>query len=178
MVEAPDRFRLGWGTKNLKWDILYMEKATAPHSTTLAWKIPRTEEPIRLQSMGSRRVRHDWASSLSLFTLMHWRRKWQPTPVFLPGESQGRGSLVCCRLWGRTSSSSLLKKTLLFILTSSSKIYQKFTSLISICQLWNWTRTKIYGYVPRPLHKKQWDEMFQKSELLSLSAEVKMILIW
>ena len=30
---------------------------------------------------------------------MHWRRKWQPTPVFLPGESQGRGSLVGCRLW-------------------------------------------------------------------------------
>ena len=38
------------------------------------------------------------------FTLMHWRRKWQPTPVFLPGESQGRGSLVGCRLWGRTES--------------------------------------------------------------------------
>ena len=42
--------------------------------------------------------------SLSLFTFMHWRRKWQPTPVFLPGESQGRGSLVGCRLWGRTES--------------------------------------------------------------------------
>ena len=36
------------------------------------------------------------------FTFMHWRRKWQPTPVFLPGESQGQGSLVGCRLWGRT----------------------------------------------------------------------------
>ena len=35
---------------------------------------------------------------------MHWRRKWQPTPVSLPGESQGRGSLVGCRLWGRTES--------------------------------------------------------------------------
>ena len=42
--------------------------------------------------------------SLSLFTFMHWRRKWQPTPVFLPGGSQGRGSLVGCRLWGRTES--------------------------------------------------------------------------
>ena len=41
-------------------------------------------------------------TSLSLFTFMHWRRKWQPTPVFLPGESQGRGSLVGCRLWGHT----------------------------------------------------------------------------
>ena len=59
------------------------------------------EEPGGLQSMGSRRVGHDWVTSLSLFTFMHWRRKWQPTPVFLPGESQRRGSLVGCRLWGR-----------------------------------------------------------------------------
>ena len=57
-----------------------------------------------LQSMGSLRVRHDWATSLYFFTFMHWRRKWQPTPVFLPGESQGWGSLVGCRLWGRTES--------------------------------------------------------------------------
>ena len=35
---------------------------------------------------------------------MHWRRKWQPTPVFLPGESQGQRSLMGCRLWGRTES--------------------------------------------------------------------------
>ena len=63
----------------------------APHSSTFAWKIPWTEEPGRLQSMGSLRVGHDWATSLSLFTFTHWRRKWQPTPVFLPGESQGRG---------------------------------------------------------------------------------------
>ena len=55
-----------------------------------------------LQSMGSLRVGYDWATSLSLFTFMRWRRKWQPTPVFLPGESQGRGSLVGCCLWGRT----------------------------------------------------------------------------
>ena len=76
----------------------------APHSSTLAWKIPWTEEPGRLQSMASLRVRHDRATSLSLFTFMHWRRKWQPTPVFLPGESQGQGSLVGCCLWGRTES--------------------------------------------------------------------------
>ena len=61
----------------------------ATHSSTLAWKIPWAEEPARLQSMGSLRVGHDWTTSLSLFTFMHWRRKWQPTPVFLPGESQG-----------------------------------------------------------------------------------------
>ena len=80
------------------------EKAVAPHSSTLAWKIPWTEEPGRLQSIRSRRVGHDWATSLSLFTFMHWRSKWQPTPVFLPGESQGRGSVVGCCLWGRTGS--------------------------------------------------------------------------
>ena len=74
----------------------------APHSSTLAWKIPWMEEPGRLHSM--LRVGHDWATSLSLFTFMHWRRKWQPTPVFLPGESQGRGSLVGFHLWGRTES--------------------------------------------------------------------------
>ena len=62
----------------------------AAHYSTLAWEIPWTEKPSRLQSMESWRVRHDWATSLSLFTFMHWRRKWQPTPVFLLGESQGR----------------------------------------------------------------------------------------
>ena len=72
------------------------EKAMAPHSSTFAQKIPWTEEPGRLQSMGS------LATSLSLFTFMHWRRKWQPIPVFLPGKSQGQGSLVGCRLWGHT----------------------------------------------------------------------------
>ena len=123
----------------------------APHSSTLAWKIPWTEEPGRLQSIELLRVGHTerlhfhlslsctgdgngnplqcsclenprdggawWAAvqgvtksrtqlttSLSLFTFMHWRRKRQPTPVFLPGESQGRESLVGCRLWGRTES--------------------------------------------------------------------------
>ena len=79
-------------------------KEMAPHSSTLAWRIPWTEEPGGLQSMGSLGVGPDWATSLSLFTFMHWRRKWQPTAVFLPGESQGRRSLVGCRLWGHTES--------------------------------------------------------------------------
>ena len=79
-----------------------MEKAMAPHSSPLAWKIPWMEEPGGLQSMGSLRVGHDWVTSLSLVTFMHWRRKWQPAPVFLPGESQGQRSLVGCCLWGCT----------------------------------------------------------------------------
>ena len=69
----------------------------ASHSSTLAWKIPWMVEPGRLQSMGS-------LTSLSLFPFTHCRRKWRPTPVFLPRESQGRGSLVGFRLWGRTES--------------------------------------------------------------------------
>ena len=80
------------------------EKAIAPHSNTLAWKIPWTEEPGGLQSMGSLRVGYNRVVSLSLFTFMHWRRKWQPTPVFLPWESQERESLVGCHLWGHTES--------------------------------------------------------------------------
>ena len=79
-----------------------LETAMATYSSTLAWKMPWMEEPTRLQSVGSLRVRHNWAISLSLFSFMHWRRKWQPTPVFLPGESQGQGTLVDYCLWGRT----------------------------------------------------------------------------
>ena len=81
----------------------------APHSSTLAWKIPWTEEPGRLQSMRSLRVGHDQVTSLSFFTFMHWRRKWQPTPVFLPGESQGRGSLWAA-VYGVTQSRTQLKR--------------------------------------------------------------------
>ena len=55
-----------------------VEKAMAPHSSTLAWRIPWMEEPDKLQSMGSQRVGHDWATSLSLFTFMHWRRNGNP----------------------------------------------------------------------------------------------------
>ena len=81
----------------------------APHSSTLAWKIPWTEEPGGLQSMGSIRVGHDWVASLSLFTFRHWRRKWQPTPVFLPGESQGRGSLWAA-VYGVAQSRTRLRR--------------------------------------------------------------------
>ena len=75
----------------------------APHSRTLAWKIPWTEEPGGLQSMGSLSQ-----ARLSDFTFtfhFHALEKEMATiPVFLPGEPQGRGSLVGCSLWGRTES--------------------------------------------------------------------------
>ena len=95
-----------------------MEKAMAPHSSTLAWKIPWTEEPGVLQSMGSLRVGHDWATSLSLFPFMHWRRKWQPTPVFLPGESQG-WETCWAAVYGVTQSRTRLKR---LSRSSSSKL--------------------------------------------------------
>ena len=45
-----------------------------------------------------------WPLENPFLTFMHWQRKWQPTPVLLPGEPQGQGSLVGCCLWGRTES--------------------------------------------------------------------------
>ena len=110
---SPPAFSLSQHQGLFKWvssshqvaKVLELSKEVlVPHSSTLAWKIPWMEEPEKLQSMGSLRFRHDWATSLSLFTFTHWRRKWQPTPVFLPGESQGRGIRVGCRLRGLTES--------------------------------------------------------------------------
>ena len=82
----------------------FLHRIFLPPLSTLAWKIPWAEEPGGLQSMGLLRVGQDWETSISLFIFLHWRRKWQLTPVFLPGESQGRWSLGGCRLWGHTES--------------------------------------------------------------------------
>ena len=107
------RFFTVWATRGTNYNyssfwkltnIIAVAKIMAPHSSPLAWKISWMEERGGLQSMGSLGVGHDWATSLSLFTFTHWRRKWQPAPVFLPGESQGRWSLMGCHLWGRTES--------------------------------------------------------------------------
>ena len=114
----------------------------APHSSTLAWQIPRMEEPGRLQSMGSLWVGHDWATSLWLFTFVHWRRQWQPTPVFLPGESQGQGSLVG-RVSGvaesdtteATQQQHLLYLPLLSFSNSNPSIRKQFLSPLSPFQV-------------------------------------------
>ena len=88
-----------------------MKKAMATHSSILAWKIPWTEEPGRLQFMGSRRVGHNWVTSLSFFQdttgsipgsgRFPWSRKREPTPVFLPGKFHEQRSLTGHSLWGR-----------------------------------------------------------------------------
>ena len=95
-----------------------LQCGVAPHSSTLAWKIPWMEEPGRLQSMGSPRVGYDWVTSLSLFTFMHWRRKWQPTPVFLP-ENPRDGGAWWAAVYGVAQSRTRLKW-----LSSSSSILQ------------------------------------------------------
>ena len=112
----------------------------APHSSNLAWKIPWTEETGRLQSMGSLRVRHDWATSLSLFTFMHWRRKWQPTPVFLPRESQGRdltdvGNLVSCSSAFSKTSLNIWKFTVLVLLKSGLENFEHYFTSVRWVQL-------------------------------------------
>ena len=109
----------------LKWFLSLPN--SLPHSSTLAWEIPWTDEPGRLQSMGSRRVRHDWVTSLSLFTFMHWRRKWQPTPVFLPGESHGAA-------WWAAVYGVAQSWTRLTWLSSSNSLHFSFSSLwLDLC---------------------------------------------
>ena len=131
------------------------EKAMAPHSSTLAWKIPWTEGPGGLQSMGLLGVGHDWATSLSLFTSMLWRRKWQPTPVFLPGESQGWGSLVGC-VYGVAQS-----RTRLTWLSSSSHVLpvllisERCQHLTSVERRAKSLRAKIWNR-SKALVKKAW----------------------
>ena len=95
--------------------------------------------------MDWRRKWHDWATSLSFFSFMDWRRKWQSTPVFLPGESQGRGSLVSCRLWGHTESDTTERLSLHF--TTEEK--REFKTLVvfhwlSCCDCWFLVRDTVY----------------------------------
>ena len=117
----------------------------ATHSSTLALKIPWKEEPGRLQSMGSLRMGHDWATSLSLFTFMHWRRKWQPTAVFLPGESQGQRSLWAA-IYGVTQSLTRLKW--LSSSSSSALCISPFFALFSnYGQLRSLSTTFIISYI-------------------------------
>ena len=96
------------------------------HPTPVLLHRKSNPNPTRLQSMGSLRVGHDWATSLSLFTFMHWRRKWQATPVFLPGESRDGGAWWAA-IYGVTQSRTRLKR-----ISSSSSMLSLNTYILSI----------------------------------------------
>ena len=104
-----------------------LEKAMAPCSSTLAWKIPWMEEPSRLQSIGSLRVGHDWATSLSFFTFMHWRRKWQCSCLENPRD----GVAWWAAIYGVAQSQTWLK------LLSSSSSNQLLVISIKDATRWN-----------------------------------------
>ena len=94
----------------------------APHSSTLVWKIPWTEEPGRLQSMGSLRVGHNWATSLSLFTFMHWRRKCNPLQCSCLENPRDGGAW-----WAAVHGVSQSRTRLKWLSSSSSCRYLVFT---------------------------------------------------
>ena len=111
-----------------QFKLLAVTRAMVPHSSTL-W--PGKSHGLRSRasfSLGSLKVGHDWATSLWLFTFVHWRRKWQSPPVFLPGESQGRdpGGLLSMGLaQGRTL------KRLSSRVTNNSSLYVAFCSWVT-----------------------------------------------
>ena len=122
-----------------------VEKATATHSSTLAWKIPWTEEAGGLQSLGSRRVGHDWATSLSLVTFMHWRRKWHPLQCSCLENPRGGGA------WWASVYSVAQSQTRLKQLSSSSVPndngdYQVLSKAPKSCQLV--VMTSVWGCYP------------------------------
>ena len=102
------------------------QKAMAPHSSTLAWKIPWMEEPGGLQSMGSWRIGYDWATSLSLFTFMHWRRNGNPLQCSCL-ENPRDGGAWWAAVYGVAQSRTPLKR----LSSSSSSSYFLTISLIS-----------------------------------------------
>ena len=131
----------------------YLEKAMATHSSNLAWKIPWTEEPGRLQSMGSLRVGYDRMTSLSLFTFMRWRRKWQPTPVFLPGEERDGGAwwaavygVVQSRTWLKRLSSS--SSSSMVLLTLGTVMYMDLSNFLTFQSLYFCTNTSPFLFMP------------------------------
>ena len=112
------------GRQNYSPSLHIRRRQRHPTPVLLPGKNPMDRVPGRLQSMGSLRVGYDCTTSLSLLTFMHWRRKWQPTPVFLPGESQGRGSQGAA-IYGVTQSRTRLKR--LSSSSSSSTSYWGFS---------------------------------------------------
>ena len=150
-----------------------LEKAMAAHSSTLAWKIPWMEQPGRLQSMGSLRVRHDWATSLSLFTFKHWRRKWQPLQCSCL-ENPRDGGAWWAAVYGVAQSRTWLKR-----LSRSSS-----SSVLSQAEIWecscrlsyrNDYQSKLTGWIQ--VGKQSWvgerSEGWDQKELISVQCQVQ-----
>ena len=87
----------------IKNNVVYFLTSGEGNGTPLQYSCLENPMDVGAWQAAVHGVTRSW-TQLSDFTFTHWRRKWQPTPVFLPGESQGPGSLVGCRLWGRTES--------------------------------------------------------------------------
>ena len=105
----------------------------ATRSNTFAWKIPWTMEPGELQSMGSQRVGPEQLPfHFSLF--MNWRRKWQPTPVFLPGESHGQWSLLAYSPWGHKESDTTEQLALQYTVVESASLIAHLVKNLSAVQ--------------------------------------------
>ena len=100
----------GWMASQTQWTWVWV------NSRNWWW----TEEPGVLQSMGLQRVRHDWVTELNWTELLFssylppWRREWQSTPVFLPGEFHGQRSLMGYSPWGHKDSDTTEQLTLTF----------------------------------------------------------------
>ena len=94
-----------WETR--VWSLGWEDPQRRAWQPILAWRIPWTEEPGGLQSIWSQRIRHDWSNLACTHVYVDyrvgkipWKRKWQPTPIFLPGKSHGQRSLAAYSLWG------------------------------------------------------------------------------
>ena len=115
-----------------------LEKAMAPHSSTLSWNIPWAEESGRLQSVhGVAKSQAHWATSLSPFTFMHWRRKWQSTPVFLPRDGEAWWAAIYAVAQSRTrlkrlSSSSSSAHTVIATILEVKKAVTTLVRLFNI----------------------------------------------
>ena len=155
--ESQGKMWLTYFNTSIGW----LEKAMAPHSSTLAWKIPWREEPGRLQSMGSLRVGHDWATSLSLFTFMHWRRKWQPTQCcYLESPRDGAA------WWAARVAQS---QTRLTRLSSSSIGWQ------SMVQSWC---AAVHGVTKSQTLLSDWTELSRVAGSWRLKDEQELYLVW
>ena len=105
VAQMVKRLPTMWETQvwSLGWEDT-LEKEMATHSGTFAWRIPWMEERCRLQSMGSQRVGHDWATLLSLFTFQVLEKEMATHSSVLAWRIPGMGEPGGCRLWGRTES--------------------------------------------------------------------------